>query len=320
MSKEKVSQLAKELEVKRETAKRLVEGGYKTIEAVAIAHPVGLSTDTKLPDELAEHIVLKAREMMQQFKPKTAADLLEEERTRIRITTGSRELDSILDGGIWTGEITEFAGPFSTGKTQLCFQLAITTQLDLDRGGAEGKVFYIDSEGTFSAKRVMEISLAFELDPMEALRNILVARALDASHQMELVKEVANIAREQNIKLVIIDSFASHFRAEYMGKERIIDRQQKIMFHAAQLSNLATVLDLGVVVTNQIVANIDDFNIGSTQPALGLAWSHRPQQRILLRRSRGQSRVARLFDSPRSPEYEAVFYISRDGISDQPQP
>ncbi len=47
----------------------------------------------------------------------------------IQLTTGSKELDKLLQGGIETGSITELFGEFRTGKTQLCHQLAVTCQV-----------------------------------------------------------------------------------------------------------------------------------------------------------------------------------------------
>lgn len=47
----------------------------------------------------------------------------------IQITTGSKELDKLLQGGIETGSITEIFGEFRTGKTQLCHSLAVTCQV-----------------------------------------------------------------------------------------------------------------------------------------------------------------------------------------------
>jgi DNA repair protein RAD51 len=49
----------------------------------------------------------------------------------IQLTTGSKELDKLLQGGIETGSITELFGEFRTGKTQLCHQLAVTCQVNL---------------------------------------------------------------------------------------------------------------------------------------------------------------------------------------------
>ncbi|XP_023348813.1 glutamic acid-rich protein, partial [Eurytemora carolleeae] len=67
----------------------------------------------------------------------------------IQITTGSRELDKLLNGGIEPGSVTEMFGKTRTGKSQLCHTLAVTCQIPIDNGGAEGKCLYIDTEGTF---------------------------------------------------------------------------------------------------------------------------------------------------------------------------
>ena len=88
---------------------------------------------------------------------------------------------------------------------------------------------------------------------------------------------------------------------------------------AEKLIALAVKHDLAVVVTNQIMANVEEFLFGSPEePALGFAWAHRPQQRIFLRKSRGSSRIARLFDSSRMPEREALFYVTESGLTDSP--
>ena len=61
------------------------------------------------------------------------------------VSTGSKELDKLLQGGIETGSITELFGEFRTGKTQLCHTLCVTCQMPLEACGAEGKALYIDT-------------------------------------------------------------------------------------------------------------------------------------------------------------------------------
>ncbi|NPB02756.1 MAG: DNA repair and recombination protein RadA, partial [Methanopyri archaeon] len=51
------------------------------------------------------------------------------EKKERRITTCSKALDELLGGGVPTGELTEFAGPFGSGKSQLAFQLSVNVQL-----------------------------------------------------------------------------------------------------------------------------------------------------------------------------------------------
>lgn len=77
------------------------------------------------------------------------------------LTSGSRELDKLLGGGIETGSITEVFGEFRTGKTQLCHTLAVTCQLPISHGGGEGKCLYIDTEGTFRPERLLAVCVAF---------------------------------------------------------------------------------------------------------------------------------------------------------------
>jgi len=92
--------------------------------------------------------------------------------TRIRITTGSKDLDAILGGGIETGSVTEVFGEFRCGKTQLACSLAVNAQLDRANGGASGKVLILDTNGDFRVERVAEIAeKRYGLDPSAVLDN-----------------------------------------------------------------------------------------------------------------------------------------------------
>ena len=81
------------------------------------------------------------------------------------ISTGASKLDELLGGGFESGSLTEIYGEFRTGKTQLCHTLAVTCQLPLAQGGAEGKAMYIDTEGTFRPQRLIAIAERFGMDP-----------------------------------------------------------------------------------------------------------------------------------------------------------
>merc|ERR1712025_1037575 len=102
----------------------------------------------------------------------------------IQVSTGSKELDKLLQGGIETGSITEMFGEFRTGKTQLCHQLCVTCQLPVDCGGAEGKAMYIDTEGTFRPERLLAVAERYGLQGSDVLDNVAYARAYNSDHQM----------------------------------------------------------------------------------------------------------------------------------------
>lgn len=92
-----------------------------------------------------------------------AADLNAQRKELVRITTGSRELDELLGGGIEAGAMTEVFGGARCGKTQLCFTLAVTCQLSFESGGGEGKCLYIDTEGTFRPERLIPVIENFSI-------------------------------------------------------------------------------------------------------------------------------------------------------------
>jgi RecA/RadA recombinase len=77
----------------------------------------------------------------------------------VKITTGSKELDKLLGGGIESDSIIELIG-----KTQLCHTLCITCQLPLASGGGKGKAIFIDTEGTFRTDRLKPICKRFGVE------------------------------------------------------------------------------------------------------------------------------------------------------------
>ncbi|MCG3254047.1 MAG: DNA repair and recombination protein RadA, partial [Candidatus Heimdallarchaeota archaeon] len=165
--------------VTKEHLDKLESAGYTTIESLSWLNPEELSEKTGIDFEIAKTIITEAISNIDQ-KPVSAADLLLKEEKRLKITTGSTELDKLLGGGIFTGEITEVSGEFATGKTQLCFQLCINVQLPPEQGGLEGGVYYIDTEGTFSSTRIVQMAQSKGLDPKKLLRNIAVTRTYNS--------------------------------------------------------------------------------------------------------------------------------------------
>jgi len=125
----------------------------------------------------------------------TAAQQLETRKDLIQLSTGSKDLDALLGGGIETGSLTEIFGEFRTGKTQLCHTLCVTSQLPLDQGGGEGKAMYIDTEGTFRPQRLVAIAERFGLDVETVLDNVAFARAHNSEQQMDLLKMASAMMR-----------------------------------------------------------------------------------------------------------------------------
>ena len=88
----------------------------------------------------------------------TAQDILDRRKNLLRCTTGSAKLDSFLKGGIETQAITEIAGEFGSGKSQICYTLCVTANTPLDRKGLGGNLIFIDTENTFRSERIFQIA------------------------------------------------------------------------------------------------------------------------------------------------------------------
>lgn len=297
------------------TAQKLRLAGYKTLESLALAPSRELIDAVGLSEEKAISLSLKAREMLQ-IKFQTAEELLESRKEITRLTTGSIKFDEILGGGIESRAILELIGEFGVGKTQVCLTLCVTVQLPLKSGGLEGRVLYIDAEGTFRPERIVEISRNHGLEPTDILKNIVVARAFNSDHQILIGEKADELVKDESIKLIIVDSIISHFRAEYIGRGTLADRQQKLNRHLHRLLRIAEIHNIPVVVTNQVVASPAMFFGPSNKPAGGHILAHLSTNRIFLRKSKKTRRIAKVIDSSYLPEAECVFIISDKGIED----
>ena len=175
----------------------------------------------------------------------------------VHISTGCKELDTILGGGMESGSITELYGEFRTGKTQLCHTLCVICQLPSSDGGAAGKALYIDTEGTFRPERLVQISERFQLDSNEVMNNVVYARAFNSEHQIQLLIEAGGLLADGSFALIIVDSATALFRTDYTGRGELSTRQQNLAQFLRGLQKLADEFGVAVVVTNQVVANPD---------------------------------------------------------------
>jgi len=251
----------------------------------------------------------------------TTATLLFQRRAEIvMLTTGCKELDKLLGGGIETGSITEMFGEFRCGKTQLCHTLAVTCQLPISQGGGEGKCLYIDTEGTFRPERLAAVAERFKLVKDEVLDNVACARAYNTDHQTQLLTQAAAMMVESRYALIVIDSATALYRTDYVGRGELSARQMHLARFLRLLLRLADEFGVAVVITNQVVAQVDGaasmFAADARKPIGGNIIAHASTTRLYLRKGRGDTRICKIYDSPCLPESEAVFAILPDGIGD----
>ena len=147
--------------------------------------------------------------------------------------------------------ISEVYGEFRCGKTQLSHTMSVLAQLPKEQGGAEGKVAYIDTEGTFRPERIAQIAERFGVDPDAAEENIAYARALNSEHQLELLNTLAKEFAGGAYKLLIIDSIMNCFRVDYCGRGELADRQQKLNQFLMKLAHMAEEFNVCVLMVTR---------------------------------------------------------------------
>ncbi|KAJ4365476.1 hypothetical protein N0V95_000411 [Ascochyta clinopodiicola] len=244
----------------------------------------------------------------------TAHELGQQRKRVIKISTGSKQLDTVLGGGFQTMSISEVFGEFRCGKTQLSHTMSVIAQLPKDMGGAEGKVAYI---GVVDLAPRAE---RFGVDPETAQDNITYARAVNSEHQMELLNKLAEFFVGNEYRLLIIDSIMALFRVDYTGRGELNERQQKLNQFLSKLTHVAEEFNVAVLMTNQVQsdpgANALFAGADGRKPVGGHILAHASTTRILLRKGRGEERVAKIQDSPDMPEKEATYIITNGGIND----
>ncbi|KAI4957829.1 carboxymethylenebutenolidase [Alternaria arbusti] len=300
---------------------KLKSNGYYTIASV---HSATRRNLLKIKG-FSEIKVDKVKDAIAKCQPsgggfQTAHELGHLRKRVIKISTGSKALDAVLGGGFQTMSISEVFGEFRCGKTQLSHTMSVIAQLPKDMGGAEGKVAYIDTEGTFRPERIAQIAERFGVDPETAQDNITYARAVNSEHQMELLNKVAEFFVSNEYRLLIIDSIMALFRVDYTGRGELNERQQKLNQFLSKLTHVAEEFNVAVLLTNQVQSDPGASALfagaDGRKPIGGHILAHASATRILLRKGRGEERVAKIQDSPDMPEKEATYIITNGGIND----
>ena len=297
--------------------KKLVEAGFNSLESIAYTPKKKLVVIKGLSELKVEKIVKAVFDILK-LGIQPCAIALEERKKIVRITSGSKELDTLLGGGFESNSITELFGEFRTGKTQICHTLCVTCQLPKNDGGGEGKAIYIDTEGTFRPEKLAPIAERFGLDPKEVIENVFYARAYNSDHQNRLLFQVCGLMCEHKFSLLIVDSATALYRTDYTGRAELSNRQMSLAKFLRNLQKIADEHKIVVVITNQVVATVDGNSFGGVdkKPIGGHIMAHACQTRLFLKKGLKQNRVCKIYDSPSLPESEASYSITDHGIDD----
>ena len=129
--------------------------------------------------------------------------------------------------------------------------------------------------------------------------------------------EMGSVLDKTGARLIIVDSAVAHYRAEFLGRGTLAERQQKLNRFMHLLTRTAETRNVAIVFTNQVQSTPDVFFGDPSKPVGGHVVAHTSTYRIYLRKA-GKNRIARMVDSPYHPEREAVFVLNEKGVDDGP--
>ena len=325
------------------TADKLIDNGFESYQSIAVASPGEMSNTADIGESSAADIINAARDAADVGGFETGATVLERRQEIGKLSWQVEEVDDLLGGGIETQSITEVYGEFGSGKSQVTHQMAVNVQLSTENGGLDGGCIFVDSEDTFRPERIDDMVrglddeiLADEMerreiegtpsdeDALEALveaflDQIHVAKAFNSNHQILLAEKAKELAGEHEegewpIRIVCVDSLTAHFRAEYVGRGELAERQQKLNKHLHDLMRIGDLFNTAILVTNQVASNPDSYFGDPTQAIGGNILGHASTFRLYLRKSKGDKRIVRLVDAPNLADGEAVMRVQGEGL------
>ncbi|XP_021944374.1 DNA repair protein XRCC3 homolog isoform X1 [Folsomia candida] len=238
------------------------------------------------------------------------------------LTTGCKNMDGFLNGGILRSGLTEFVGPSAVGKTQMALQLSITAQLPEKHGGLNSGVIYINTEGPFPSHRLAQLCQHFKTHhpdlPDIPMDNILIKNIVDTEMLLYCVTtELPSVLKEGNVGLLIVDSIAATFRSEY--ENDTISKVNDLRVIGRSLHDLAFYHKLVLVCVNQVGAAINEMPTGTVEtmdfaPSLGLAWRTLVNNRIVMTKQEDTVRRLEVPFSCYIPMRSISFEVSAEGI------
>jgi DNA repair protein RadA len=206
---------------------KLKRAGIQSVLDLAVSVPHGLAAGGEggyegsvisADKETVSELVLKAKKalvdtgaLIKEFS--TADQVLERRNSLVRFTTGSKNLDDFLKGGVESQAITELAGEFGSGKSQICHTLCVTAANDGREKGANksppSSIIFIDTENTFRPERVHQIAETRGLDSEEIMKKVFVCKISNCAQLEALIRSLGKYIEEYKAKLVIVDSIIS---------------------------------------------------------------------------------------------------------------
>lgn len=195
-------------------------------------------------------------------------------------STGSENLNELLDGGLVPGEITHFYGESGGGKTTVGLQSAIEC-------AKEGYFCIYISSDRFSFERFKQLG-GTEND---LASNFLIFNAKTFSEQSKAVRKIPEkiIEEEKEVGLVVLDSLTFFYNPRSVEEGKRIELKQELFNQMIFLLGYARRYNFSLVIINQVYEDIDTGELHPREQRLVMDISSKS---IELKRTKERKRLA----------------------------
>jgi len=221
------------------------------------------------------------------------------------------DVEILLNKTFKLGQVIELCSFPGAGKTNICHQLAVNVQFPQELDGVDGECLYIDTEGSFSTKRIQAMIEKFrgiifsKIQGIEdqkqtqkiisrytrekILSRIHVVRVCSEESLNDIYEQIPTLIEERGrrIKLLVIDSVAFLHRlkiAEAFIKSQYSNQNKTMLNILMYIQRIATSYHMNVVLTNMFTTKVKDERFQSHKPLFGPIWTNMLNDRIMLKK------------------------------------
>ncbi len=236
------------------------------------------------------------------------------------LSSGSKNIDSILDGGFFPGKIYLVFGEFNTGKTQLCHQLATNIFFDkqgINPNNIQSLTLYLDTENTFRPERIKQLASRLSEDSESVLNSIDRTQIIGSIALTVVFDKIEDLLQQNKYKLLIIDSIANHFRTE-LTQEGINASVLKNNFIKIlkKINEITKKYNLITILTSQVTPVFSKESLIPVKPVALNILVHFFSEFIYLSNLEENQRLLHVLNSEFLPERRCLFIIDQEGIKD----
>lgn len=247
-----------------------------------------------------------------------------------RISTGSKNLDKILGGGLETNSLTEILGDNIANIIDIIHILCINTY----KKYTDNKIIFVDLAHNYNQDKILNFAKCMKTNGKKCLENITLINDVDIYDELiDRLNEIAENDENKECSLIIIDSLIvifqqlfrytlSHnkqFNSEIEIKLDIESKLGKvinILKRISQLYNISIVLTRNIN-NNEQIDNLSEKNdLISFDSNIELILNYECKTRLKFRKIKNDIIKCRIINSPMISEEECKFIITEKGIVD----